>query len=499
MLRTWARRLIAIAAIVTAICAMAAATSSAGTRPPSVRLLSVVKHVDVQRSDGQPDLYIDGINVASVDGAFEVDAVGKNGTMTLWQVHRDAHGVHRIRQLIPRAKVDPSLGLPKFFHAVLRDSSGKVAADIPDLPFCPGGGLYFGGGGAARTDDRGPVQPTYPTMCGSSMTRSTVWGIDQGWATNLGLDLNAEGIADGDYTMDLTITPSWMSQLDIPAKSASVHLALTVTTQDDCVPPGPCEPPSGRAPNTARATSHRPVEGPRNVTPAEAFGDNGMRSGAGVPDMGALPAHDMSTENNADDHHDYLDFGATISNLGSGPLVVEGFRQGDKPLMTAKQYIYQNGKPVRSATVGEFEFDTRPGHNHWHMEDIAQYDLLDASGQRIVLSDKQSFCLAPTDPVDLLLKGADWQPDRTALWSACAGDSSIWLREVLPAGWGDTYYQDVAGQSFDITGLPNGRYQVRVTSDPAHKLLETDYSNNAAVQPIQLGGTPGNRTVTLVK
>ena len=57
----------------------------------------------------------------------------------------------------------------------------------------------------------------------------------------------------------------------------------------------------------------------------------------------------------------------------------------------------------------------------------------------------------------------------------------------------------MAGQSFDLSGLPNGRYQVRVTSDPKHKLLETDYTNNAALQPIELGGTPGHRTVTLVK
>jgi hypothetical protein len=132
------------------------------------------------------------------------------------------------------------------------------------------------------------------------------------------------------------------------------------------------------------------------------------------------------------------------------------------------------------------------------MEDIAQYDLLDASGNRVVLSEKQSFCLAPTDPVDLTLKRADWHPDRTALWSACLPDASIWLREVLPVGWGDTYTQTVAGQSFDLSGLPNGRYQVRITADPNHKLLESDYTNNAGVQPIELGGTPGNRTVTLV-
>jgi hypothetical protein len=151
---------------------------------------------------------------------------------------------------------------------------------------------------------------------------------------------------------------------------------------------------------------------------------------------------------------------------------------------------------VRSHPAGQFEFDTRPGHDHWHMEDIAQYDLLDAAGSRVVLSDKQSFCLAPTDPIDLLGAGADWQPDRVGLGSACGGAEAIWLREVLPSGWGDTYYQSVAGQSFDVTGLANGRYQIRVTTNPRHNLLETSYADNSSVVTVELGGEPGARTVT---
>jgi hypothetical protein len=164
--------------------------------------------------------------------------------------------------------------------------------------------------------------------------------------------------------------------------------------------------------------------------------------------------------------------------------------------MAATQFIYQDGKPASSQPIGRFEFDTRPGHDHWHMEDIAQYDLLDGAGNRTVLSEKQSFCLAPTDPIDLLKPGADWQPDRTGLWSACAGAGSIWLREVLPAGWGDTYFQNLAGQSFDITTVPNGRYQVRVTTNPGHRILEPSYTNNSSLVPVTLGGKPGDRTVT---
>ena len=87
-----------------------------------------------------------------------------------------------------------------------------------------------------------------------------------------------------------------------------------------------------------------------------------------------------------------------------------------------------------------------------------------------MLSEKQSFCLAPTDPIDLRLPTAEWSPSwfgGGGLSTACGGSDAIWIREVLPVGWGDTYFQFVAGQSFDITHLPNGRYYVQVHSEKA--------------------------------
>jgi hypothetical protein len=222
----------------------------------------------------------------------------------------------------------------------------------------------------------------------------------------------------------------------------------------------------------------------------------GYRFSAGLPDLIALPAHSMMTETDPENGHDYLDFGATIWNAGPGTLDVEGFRQSDKPTMAARQFFHQQGQPATSRAIGRFEFDTRAGHHHWHLEDVAQYDLLNAHKDRVVRSGKQSFCLAPTDPIDLTKVGALWQPDKVGLYSSCPSDESIWLRETLPVGWGDTYVQSAAGQGFDITSLPNGEYFVRVTTNPRHRILETTTRNNAALVRIQLGGVPGARTVT---
>jgi hypothetical protein len=193
-------------------------------------------------------------------------------------------------------------------------------------------------------------------------------------------------------------------------------------------------------------------------------------------------------------NRDYLAFGATIWNAGPGLLDVEGFRSGVGS-MTATQFVHR-GDRTQTKVIGQFEFDTRPGHHHWHLEDVAQYDLLDSEGHRLVRSEKQSFCLAPTDPIDLTIPGALWQPDRIGLGSSCPDEQSLWLRETMPVGWGDTYYQAVAGQSFDITDLPNGRYIVRVVTNPFGHILETTADDNTSLLAVQLSGQPKHRKVT---
>jgi len=109
-------------------------------------------------------------------------------------------------------------------------------------------------------------------------------------------------------------------------------------------------------------------------------------------------------------------------------------------------------------------------YNHWHFQQFAQYKLLKSSMQLAVRSHKEGFCIAPTDPVDLLLPHAVWQPSTIGLNGQCGMQTALWVREMLPLGWGDTYYQTVPGESFDITNLPNGIYYIDVIANPLHVL-----------------------------
>lgn len=485
--------LAAVAAIAISLC-VGSTSTAALSAAPSLRLFSVLHRFSVARFTGERQIQVaPGIYLASTGGAFEIDAVRTRHGIALWQVRRDSTGVHRIRPIIPASTLRMGAGLPDFLHAVVRNPAGRIVTS-QFLPYC-----FAAAFDQERVDASGPDRPSYPYDCGGRLTHATVWGIDQGWANSLYLGLRFAQ-PDGAYQFSLAITAGYARQLGIPAAAAHVTLTMTVRTTKDgackdvCVaPPQPAITGESARSSSAVSQAIAPAAAgdPGTATPLDQPGTDG------IPDMRALPAHDLSVTHNRRNGHDYLNFGATIWNAGSGPFVLEGFRSGAREVMTARQFIYQDGKPVSSKVTGQFEFDKRRGHHHWHMEDIAQYDLLDQDGNRVVLSDKQSFCLAPTDPIDLTRPGADWQADQAGLWSACQGETAIWLREVLPAGWGDTYYQSVAGQSFDITSLKNGHYQIRVTADPLHRLVETSYENNVGLLPITVGGSTGHRTVTV--
>ncbi|MFJ8542484.1 lysyl oxidase family protein [Streptomyces sp. NPDC093586] len=218
------------------------------------------------------------------------------------------------------------------------------------------------------------------------------------------------------------------------------------------------------------------------------------------PDLRSLPAYGIVISDGEKDipGKDYLAFSANVWNAGPAQLVVDGFRSPGKAKMDAYQYFYDaQGKQVGYTPTGTMEWDPRPGHVHWHFTDFASYRLLKADKKEAVRSGKEAFCLANTDAVDYTVKNANWHPFNTDLATACGQETSISVREVLDVGSGDTYTQDLPGQSFDITDVPNGTYYIQVLANPEKRLKETDLGNNSALRKIVLGGKPGKRTVTV--
>lgn len=546
------RRRVAAAGVVTLALAGIGQAWSALAAPgdPQLGLRVATPHVQVERIEGDPFIWADlGTYVGVTGAALEIEAQrGADGMADLWLVHRDRSGkIHRDRRLDLPTRAPMFLGLSDFMEVSIANSKGAVVSK-QSLGFCPGGGWM--GDARSRIDGSGPAESTMPSTCGSDLTQHIVYGLDKGWAASVGNEVlgNFEG-PDGDYSVTVAIARTYVDQFRIPADRAKSSLTMSIKTVPCPWGPEYCgggggggylAPSSGgsTAPTSADASTASTGEAghgahghggsakldpivlaaaadvnakaarsatvssspalrriserahPQRTNQPEA--DSGRRAG-GLPDLVPLPAFGFSTFPD-ETGRDQLGFGANLANLGSGPLVVEGFRRG-QDTMAATQYEYRDGAPVRSFPAGEFEWDGRGGHNHWHFEDVAQYDLVGANGS-VTRSGKQSFCLAPTDPIDLTRPGAVQQVQVDRMWSACGGSSALWIREVLPAGWGDTYYQGLPGQSFDITDLPNGTYSVRVTTNFRGRLHETNTSNNVSTRQIEIGGAPGERTVT---
>jgi hypothetical protein len=367
-------------------------------------------------------------------------------------------------------------GLEDFITITLRDDAGQIVERIR-RDFCPNSWEL------QRINDDGPASATYPTDCGawSPFTKGMVWGLNNGWANS------ATGyyrpprvqVPDGHYEVTIRIARRFADLFEISEEDASETLDVTVEKTESHQ-----SPPALRA-----ATAPQGTGTPHPSVPIVTDPDPST-----VADLVALPTWSMRVRRNG--NRDYLGFAVTPWNAGPAPLVVEGFRQPEEDVMDAYQYFYNAaGDIVGRAPVGTMEYDRRRGHHHWHMLQFAEFTMVDLADSEVVRSKKQSFCLVPTDPIDLTVPGAKLREYGDGSFTQCGGEGALWVREVLPTGWGDTYYQSVGGQSFNITNLPNGRYKVRVTVNPTGELYETSTDNNVAERFVRLRGRRGNRSV----
>jgi hypothetical protein len=467
-----------LAAAACFIAAGALAVPAHAADPPSLRLIAVDDNVKLPAFGHRVPLAL-GLRVASVGGAFQLDVRRPDyGEWTIDQVDAETDDVLRS---LPAD--DPVRGLHDFFDVTFKDEHGHVAAR-KSARFCPNTD------DPERIDDSGPVTSRYPRWCESRwfpFTRGSVWGIDEGWAARVLTYRNVRWVRlkPGDYQAVVRIAEPYRTAFDIPGADAKKTLNVEVSQRRRAGPeaPFPAERRSSPQPEAARR-----AEPPIVTTPDPAT----------LPDLVAGPAWDMRVVEY--EGPESLVFAATPWNQGPGLLDVEGFREPGEDTMDAYQYFFDgDGNVVGKAPVGELEFDERHGHHHWHFEQFARYRLLDASQELVLKSHKQSFCIAPTNGVDLTVPGADWDPEFLGrhgdFGSVCGEPDSLWIRETLPVGWGDTYVQYVAGQSFRLKGLPDGIYYVEVAVNPTGALYDADESNNVELRKVRIGTDHGHRTV----
>jgi len=133
-------------------------------------------------------------------------------------------------------------------------------------------------------------------------------------------------------------------------------------------------------------------------------------------------------------------------------------------------------------------FAGSPDHGHWHVQDVARYQLRRLSDSvRVRARVKRGFCFYDSSVHRASLAGVPSKPAYPR--SACGPKHALRLATGVSVGWRDDYYWRIPGQQMDITTLPNGRYRLLVRADPQNWFRESNERNNVTWVDLEIGRT----------
>ena len=201
------------------------------------------------------------------------------------------------------------------------------------------------------------------------------------------------------------------------------------------------------------------------------------------PDLRTLRATELRMENVVmpdGSQRNLLRFSNTVWNAGEGPIELQGSTTSNG---TVSQNVYDDGGAFATFPVGQ-NFTFHEGHNHWHFDDFAEYQLWTKSaydawvasgrsvGQAQRVGSKSTFCLMDTGIVQSLQGSPS-----TAVYRQCG-----LARQGISVGWGDTYRYYLADQWIDLgaSQLADGAYVLRSVADPKNRIFESPNREDAA-------------------
>ncbi len=162
---------------------------------------------------------------------------------------------------------------------------------------------------------------------------------------------------------------------------------------------------------------------------------------------------------------DLLRFGVKSWNVGTADLVL-----GDPqcPLPCADHPLAICGNP-------DFICSPAAGHNHPHYANYSRYELLDQTGQAVVVGHKFGHCLRDTQ---------------------CANPVFTCTYQGLTQGCADEYGSNLGCQYLDVTGIPDGTYHLRVTINPYHLIDEIYEGDNVVERLVTISRSVPTQTPT---
>lgn len=204
------------------------------------------------------------------------------------------------------------------------------------------------------------------------------------------------------------------------------------------------------------------------------------------PNLVALPASEFQMTLDG-----RLQFATTSWNNGKGPLELWAGATSTAGQDVWQRVYYSDGS-YQEYLAGTFDY--HPEHGHFHFNNYALYTLkqVGAPGGSEKTSQKTSFCIMDTTKFNTSLPGAP----ANAVYVTCTA-----AYQGMSVGWGDRYGPLLAGQSFDMTGSPDGDYDLTIQIDPpdaqhpAGRLLEITESDNVSCVRLHISTGATNRTV----
>ena len=206
------------------------------------------------------------------------------------------------------------------------------------------------------------------------------------------------------------------------------------------------------------------------------------------PDLQTLSPTDIHIQKDRSTGTRLLRFSNTIANLGQGRLDVIPINNAATGLTDAYQRVYTHtaaGAWSVQNTVHAGTFAFHPAHNHWHFDEFALYELRGVAADGSIgtnvygSSAKVSFCMMDTTRITSTIEHSS-----AKTYSTCPRDQV----QGISVGWADAYGWRLAGQSIDVSGVPDGTYWLVSTSDPGGRLLETNDSNNTTALRVAIKG-----------
>jgi hypothetical protein len=135
-----------------------------------------------------------------------------------------------------------------------------------------------------------------------------------------------------------------------------------------------------------------------------------------------------------------LRFDSIIVNVGAGPFEAHGSRPDTNTAeMTVAQRIFDDAGGYRDVATPAKMYYSGDGHDHWHVRDVEQYELIRLdNGVKVGTRDKHGFCF-----FDNYLFGST----QAAFYKGCGRNPDALSQKMgLSRGWCDIYGAGTVGR-----------------------------------------------------